>query len=369
MKKEQEEKRLEALAEYNIMDTFAESEFDDIVTLASAICGMPISLISLVDSERQWFKAKVGLGAEQTPREQAFCAHAINKPDEVMVVENPTEDERFKDNPLVLGDPNIRFYAGAPLLTPEGHALGTLCVIDDKPRELSPEQLEGLRILSKRVMEHLENRKVLLSQKKEIKESAKLLKYLTDNTPGALFQFELAPDETSVFSFISKGIENLHPELTPKKLKENSWAGFRIIHPDDLERVQAAIEVSKNELTQLELEYRIVLPDGKLRWNSATARPEKRSNGTVVWYGIFQDITESKEYQKTLEGISYSISHIIRRPVANLIGLSEMLEKEKLTKEKAREYAGYFKNVTEELDGFINVLSETYNEKRLKFRS
>jgi GAF domain-containing protein len=153
-----EAKRLKVLWQYDVLDTVPEEVFDDLTELAARICEAPIALISLVDEDRQWFKSKVGLTINETSRDVSFCAHAIKQQD-LFIIPDATQDLRFATNPLVTSDPKIRFYAGAPLITPDGHALGSLCVIDKVPRELRLEQQQALRVLSRHVMTQLELRR------------------------------------------------------------------------------------------------------------------------------------------------------------------------------------------------------------------
>ncbi|MGK0188945.1 MAG: signal transduction histidine kinase [Verrucomicrobiales bacterium] len=152
-----EAERLQTLHRYQILDTEAEEAFDELTRLAAIICDSPISVTSLVDEKRQWFKSKFGIDADETPREWAFCTHAIMNP-KPMVVPDATRDSRFAENPLVVGDPHIRFYAGAPLKSLNGTNLGTLCVIDKAPRELTDEQRTALELLSRQVVVQLELR-------------------------------------------------------------------------------------------------------------------------------------------------------------------------------------------------------------------
>src|SRR6476660_708453 len=153
-----EKQRLKVLWQYDVLDTVPEEVFDDLTELAARICEAPIAMITLVDEKRQWFKSKVGVTVSETSRDISFCGRAIEQSD-LFIVPDATLDQRFADNPLVISDPKIRFYAGAPLITPDGHALGTLCVIDKVPRELRPEQRQALRVLARHVMMQLELRR------------------------------------------------------------------------------------------------------------------------------------------------------------------------------------------------------------------
>lgn len=150
--------RLEALHQYQILDTEPDETLNDLTRLAAYICGTPIALISLIDLDRQWFKARLGLTETETTRDVSFCGHAIMQ-EGPFVVRDALDDQRFRDNPLVTSQPNIRFYAGSPLMTPEGFKLGTLCVIDRVPRDLNPEQIAALRMLGNQVITQLDLRR------------------------------------------------------------------------------------------------------------------------------------------------------------------------------------------------------------------
>ncbi|MBK0401589.1 GAF domain-containing DNA-binding protein [Adhaeribacter sp. BT258] len=181
----QELARLEALESYDILDSAPEADFDALTRLAAYICETPISLISLIDAQRQWFKSKLGLEVPETPREISFCQYAILQP-EVFEVEDATRNDIFRENPLVTGEPNIRFYAGAPLITHEGFSLGTLCIIDTVPRSLSGKQKDALQSLARTVVTHLELRRARLTLENEKEKLENLLKLANSTANGGL---------------------------------------------------------------------------------------------------------------------------------------------------------------------------------------
>jgi signal transduction histidine kinase len=163
-----ESERLKALRSYGVLDTLSEKEYDQLTAIASQICGCKMSLISLVDEDRQWFKARVGLNVSETAREFAFCAHAIHEPRKTLVVPDARLDNRFHDNPLVTGDPHLAFYAGVPLVNEDGLSLGTLCVLDSEPKTLSESQLDALSALAEQVMALLELRRSKMTLEKTL---------------------------------------------------------------------------------------------------------------------------------------------------------------------------------------------------------
>src|SRR5881398_2132781 len=209
--------RLRALRSYKILDTKPEERFDELTQLAALICGVPISLISLIDAERQWFKSRFGLDRQQTPRALAFCTHAIMQPG-MFVVPDVTQDERFAQNPLVTGDPHIRFYAGAPLATRDGYLLGTLCVMDRKPRTLTEAQIEALKIVGRLVIANIELRRDL----QELKDALAA----PDATEGP--SGESAPGLDEIISRLHEVASNLQGVREGRKQSPGSGMGSRL---------------------------------------------------------------------------------------------------------------------------------------------
>ena len=239
--------RLKSLYDYDILDTEAEKTFDDITQLVAQICNMPISLISLVDSERQWFKSKIGLAPQQTAKDIAFCTHAIHQK-KVFEVEDTLHDERFFDNPLVTSTPNIRFYAGTPLVSPDGHVIGTLCVIDDKPNKLTQDQRQALEVLGRSVISQMELRK-----------NIKILKLANEHKTEFLsnMSHELRTPLNAIIGFSHLMLENTQDYKIPPKfaeyVKHIDYSGRRL-----LSVVNSVIDLNKIEAGMMQVQLKTI---------------------------------------------------------------------------------------------------------------
>jgi diguanylate cyclase len=288
-----ESARIAALRELHILDTLPESLYEDIVLLASQICGTPIALVSLVDSERQWFKARIGLSAQQTHRDVAFCAHAIASPEPVFIVGDAGVDPRFANNALVTGDPRIRFYAGAPIVMADGHSMGTVCVIDTVPRVLDAAQIAALRALARQVTALFELRQKTLASEQQARDleqlsaqaaeerrhSAELLELalrggelgLWDlHVPSATFTAN--EHECEMLGYAQQDVANGEPD----------WRS--LIHPDDWAPLNAAMARHlKGESAHYECELRLRHKSGRWIWALSRAVVVDRDDaGTPV---------------------------------------------------------------------------------------
>lgn len=341
---EHEKKRLLALQSYQVMDSDIERSFDDLTKIASEICQTPIALISLVDDHRQWFKSRVGLEATETPREIAFCQHAILGTD-VMEVQNATKDYRFNKNPLVTGEPNIRFYAGAPLIDADGFALGTLCVIDRQERALSDSQKESLKALSRQVIVLLEARKHLLESTSLAAERAQDLLYLFKSLPQIIW----TADASGAIDLCNEKWTAL-TGLTYEQTMGEGW--LTAVHPDDVVDAVFKWNYSLKTETIYTNEIRFLDRSGEYRWFLVRGVPVKEGSEKFSrWFGTCTDITESKnaqneknEYEVTAKSAIESsrlkteflanMSHEIRTPINGIIGMTNLLAESKLNAEQ-----------------------------------
>jgi PAS domain S-box-containing protein len=293
-----ETKRLKALSSYNVLDTLPEKEYDAITRLASYICQVPVALISLIDSDRQWFKSTFGLDLSQTSRADAFCTYTIQN-DEILEVTNAAEDETFKSNPFVAGEAHIRFYAGAPLIDPDGNRLGSLCVVDTVPRKLSYEQRDALRTLADEVMSHL----VLRKQKKELQQSLDAHKEffnLFDTSP----EIHFIADKDSNIELINKSVSTILGYDPQQAIGKSLWSF--VVGTTPREQFVPLIEKAVATGESFTLETRTVSLDGNEKWIGwcGTYKSEK-------WYASGRDITYQKNIVAELEQLSLVASKMV----------------------------------------------------------
>lgn len=297
-----EDARLEHLYNLNILDTPREQSFDDIAHLVMMMCEVPIAVVSLVDKDRQWFKSCLGLDATETSRDVAFCAHAILSPNDLLVVEDALQDPRFFDNDLVLGEPHIRFYAGAPLVMKTGAVLGTLCVIDNRVRSLTPSQKDALLLLAQQVVRLLELREAhqyLIEQQRALEHERNNLAAVIKGTNIGTWQWNVQTGETIFNERWAAIVGYTLAELSPITI--TTW--LRLAHPDDLQHSgELLVKHFNGELDYYDCKCRMKHKDGHWVWvhdrGQVFTRTEK---GDPEWmFGTHADITQAEETNKAI---------------------------------------------------------------------
>ncbi|MBW4651543.1 MAG: PAS domain S-box protein [Kaiparowitsia implicata GSE-PSE-MK54-09C] len=281
--------RLQALYQYQILDTATESAFDDLTQLAAQICDVPIALISLIDAERQWFKSKIGIDVSETPRDVAFCNLVICD-DATMIVHDARDDARFCKNPFVTGDPHIRFYAGAPLKTPTGYRIGTLCVIDQTPRRLRPDQVSALEALSRQVISQLELRRSLaVAQEREAQ-----LQAIINTEPECI---KLVAADGQLLAMNPAGLRAVEAETEAAVVGKSIYSliapEHRAQYQDFNERVCGGEDGT--------LEYEIIGFHGARRLMETHAVPLKLAGNSQAQLAITRDITAARQAEQALQ--------------------------------------------------------------------
>jgi PAS domain S-box-containing protein len=307
--------RLEALRRYRVLGTPSQPALDDLTRLAAFVCQTPMSVVSLVDEHRQWFTSRVGIAFTDTARDLSFCAHALDL-DDLLVVEDARADPRFADHPLVVPDPGIRFYAGAPLRTPDGHVLGTLCVFDQEPRQLNDDQRHALRVLGRQAMAQLELRRQALDL---IASESRALTTLTERHRAEEALREKTVQLEAALGIARMGIwfgnlrtdelHTIHPGgpltgLSPSVAPTSGPALMQLVHPGDRAMVAAKMMRATRE-GAYDAEFRIVLPEGDIRWVSARGQCLTDGAGAPTFLtGVDLDITERKQAEERIEHLN-----------------------------------------------------------------
>ncbi len=310
-----EAERLRSLSQLGVLDSAPERQFDALVHAAALVCGVPVSLISLIDADRQWFKANVGLpGVSETPRELAFCAHAILQ-DGIFEVPDATADPRFADNALVTGDPRIRFYAGAPLRLSDGTHAGTLCVIDRRPRQLDAAQREVLGHLAAAAVQTLEGRRALMAERElhdtalrtaaALADSEARFRALSDASPLGVF----ATDAQGACTYTNEQWQAIYG-LTLAQSLGDGWAAS--LHPQDRAAAFAEWQRTAAQGADFDMPFCIVRPDGQTRTVRSRARAIRAGDGLIVGYvGSVDDITERLGTERALDAERVRLASII----------------------------------------------------------
>ena len=316
-----ESERLKILRSFEVLDTPAEEAFDHITRVAARIAGVPIALVTLVDESRQWFKSRVGLEVEETPREYAFCSHAIQS-SQLMVISDTRTDDRFQDNPFVVGEPGIRFYAGVPLVSPEGAGLGTLCVIDREPRELTPDQVELLYLLGQHVQAELNLRRAAAVQRVEhaaLVKSNALLETIADNAPVMFF---VKHADTLEVAFWNKTAEEISGVSRDAILGKTGYESFPAAQMDAFQRRDRKV---LDEGKLIAVEETLTGPTGSRILHTKKVPVCDEDGVPQFLVGISQDITERKRDAVALQRARDELEMRVQQRTAELTRSNQQL--------------------------------------------
>jgi PAS domain S-box-containing protein len=303
-----EEQRLAELHSYQIIGALENEDYDFLTQMAAEICGTKISLISLVTENKQWFLSHHGLKERETARELALCAHAINTPDEIFIVEDATKNKHFFDNPLVTDYPKVIFYAGMPLVTENGFPLGTICVIDEEPKQLNKKQIDSLKLLANQVIKLLDLRKKTLQLEKqnELLQKTNLL-FSESQKINNIGAWEL--DLSTGNSFWTEEVYNIY-EIN-KDLHFDKSKALEFYHPEDRHIIENAVEKAINFGESFDVQCRFITAKNNFKWVRSSGNAWKENGKITNLFGTFQDITKLKESEQKYQGIFNSTFSLI----------------------------------------------------------
>jgi PAS domain S-box-containing protein len=368
---ETEAARLEALLAYRILDTPPEQAFDDLVELAAAVCYTPVAAIALVDERRAWLKAKRGVDISEFPRDSALASESLKHAD-VFVVRDALADQRYHESSVVKA--GFRFFAGMPLVSPEGHPLGTVCVLDNRPRELSPTQKDALRAIARQAMSQLELRRVSEAESR----GRFLFRALVEQLPGGVYIEDLGASSGSYFS---PQIERLTGYSAEEWASEDEFFS-RVLHPDDRDRVLRAFARAHKTHRPIQIEYRLIAKDGRVVWIQDNAAVARNDEGKPHHFqGFMADVTVRRQNElelldergrllereraqnerlRSLDRLKDEfvalVSHELRTPLTSIRGYLELVLDD--SDQLASEHREFLQIVDRNVDRLLHLVSD-----------
>lgn len=350
-----EKARASILAAYGLDALEDDPELSEITDYAAELCGTPVALVTLVEEERQRFLVRAGLEERETPRPTSFCAHAMLQP-KPMIVPDATLDERFGTNPLVTGQPYIRFYAGAPLISQEGAPLGSLCVIDTRPRPegLTDVQRKGLIVLAGSVMRRLRHRREYLQQNKVIRQSELQLRRLIDSLPDIAWSAAPGP----VFNYYNARWKERTGGDEPETIE--GWREF--VHPDDFDKFSDAFSLALKTASDFEFDWRLKAADGTYSWILFRAMPSTSDAETANWFGTLTDIDAAHRRSEERAILNQELSHRIKNIFSVVGSLARLKSREH---SEVQPFIGELTGVLETLGrshGYVTDTHRGYDE-------
>lgn len=309
-----EDRRLAILAAHGTEAMLDDPELQEVIDLAAKICATPMAMVTMVEEGRQLFLTRVGIDARETPRPTSFCAHAMLGT-EPMVITDAREDERFAGNPLVTGEPHIRFYAGQPLVSVEGAPLGALCVIDTVPRPdgLTALQRETLSVLAKAVMRRISQRRMGETAQAAVAVRESYLQRMIDSVPGIAWSADAAGN----FDYVNAQWDEMTGRAQPRTLAD--WRAT--VHPEDWDNASGAFRASLDSGKPFEFEWRLKLSDGNYRWMLARAVQTPVGGGQSRWFGTVIDVDRQRRLSEARDLLANELSHRIKNIFAVVSGL------------------------------------------------
>nr|MBI1232030.1 GAF domain-containing protein [Cytophagales bacterium] len=352
-----------------ILSSENEDFFDGITRMAQVLFDVPIAFVGFFDNKRYWYKSIIGFPIKETPTQDTICKFFLGSNRDSLVINERIGGQEFKNHPSA-EKAGIKFYAGAPIVSKTNSILGTVCVLDFKPREeLSEEKVAFLNVLAKFVLNELSLRSLKSSVAQSRNYENGFLNGITNLVDVSLFKMTIRNGKLQRFEFLNQNHCALFPNAIAQLVAKKPVYLFKHIHRGDSKQVILDVIKGIVNQTPLHLHYRIKGVNGDLRWHSVRTRPFMDSDSESQWFGVIEDITLVKNYMETVKNVMFTVSHEIRRPVSNIVGLIDVIRMGKMDEKNLMEFLGYLYDSAQELDASIHKINTELHKVKARLEA